>query len=1188
MYLKRLESVGFKSFAERINIAFVPGVTAVVGPNGSGKSNITDAIRWVLGEQSVKSLRGAKMEDVIFQGSDTRKPLNFAEVTLVLDNSSQSLPIDYEEINVTRRVYRSGVSEFYMNKQSCRLKDIIDLFMDSGLGQDSFSIISQGRVEEVLSSKAEERRIIFEEAAGVLKYKQRKRKAEYKLAETQENLNRVDDIIYEIDQQINPLKEQSEVATEYLRQMERLKEHEISLLITEIELLHKEWQTLLDELDEEKMREIQLKTEIQKKEAHLEVRRGDIQALDDQIETLQEKLLAMTQQVEQYEGKKQVLHERIKHFAKNKEKLVQQKHDTQSQLDKLHQSLEIEQAIYKELLATKQNTHEKINSFKQKLTTDQDELLEKIEGLKSEYIEYLNQQAAHRNEKQSIQQQLKQLKGKKSSQSERIHQLLVQKEDMEKQQHYLSEAFSKQEQNYLENKETIQNLKKRLSEERNQFNVAQENLYKGFQTITRLTSRKEMLEEMKDDFQGFFHGVKAVLQANKQKQLNGIHGAVIECIDVPKQYITAIETVLGGQAQHIVVEDDFTARETIKWLKQTKKGRATFLPLASIQPRSLAPAVIDKIESLPGFIGIASHLVHTSDTYAKVVHHLMGHVIIARTLKEANELAVLTKRRHRIVTLDGDVVNPGGSMSGGAKKNTNQSLFTRDKDLQELTKKLADYEYKAKALEQKVDKQNQTIEQSEVELEEKEQSIISEQQELQRTNAAYKKVEMELEALNDTFTFHEQDQEQFAQERQSLIANDEHLQGVLTTIHEHLMTTQKEIDKLTMQATELKENQAQIQRDLHRHQISFAEQEERVRNQNEKIMAIQKQFETVENQYEDYSNDLSELIRIQQDEITTEALEQDIQNKRKLTDDLTNDIQKLRTKRLQETQSLQDEELALKEENKQHYALIGVIQKQEVKTARLDADLENRLSTLQNDYTITFERACETYDQTTNIEETKYNVNKLKQSIETLGAVNLGSIDEYNRISERYTFLTEQKTDLIVAKETLYSIISEMDNVMKERFEKTFSKIKDEFTVVFKELFGGGHASLTLTDPNNILDTGIEINAQPPGKNLQHIGLLSGGERALTAISLLFSILRVRPVPFCVLDEVEAALDEANVVRFAKYVKLHSDETQFIVITHRKGTMEEADVLYGVTMQESGVSRLVSVQLEDTVELVNS
>ncbi|SEQ59431.1 condensin subunit Smc [Virgibacillus subterraneus] len=1188
MYLKRLESVGFKSFAERINVDFVPGVTAVVGPNGSGKSNITDAIRWVLGEQSARSLRGSKMEDIIFQGSDSRKPLNVAEVTLVLDNSDQALPLDYEEVSVTRRVYRSGESEFYINKQACRLKDIVELFMDSGLGREAFSIISQGKVEEILSSKAEERRTIFEEAAGVLKYKQRKKKAEYKLAETQENLNRVEDIIYEIEQQIDPLEEQAETAKKYLDKKEQLKQQEISLLVTEIEQLHEQWQALLDELDKEKMNEINLKTSIQQKEAKLEKERQEIHDLDEEIENLQANLLTTTQQLEQLEGKKQVHNERTKHFAENKEKLESQKNETANRIDKLKDELNEKNEQLSSLQAERNNTKQQVEQLEEKLTTDRENIAEQIEELKSEYIEFLNKQAAKRNEKQSIEQQQQQISGKKNKQAEKFEDLLIQRTELTNQKDKLQSDYSAQEKKYNAMASVIQQLKEKLSTDRQEFQEAQTKLYQGYQYIEKLKSKQEMLEDMKEDYQGFFYGVKAVLKAREERKLDGISGAVIELVDVPKTYITAIETVLGAQAQHVVVNDDTAARNAISWLKKTSNGRATFLPLSSIKARFVPQDVLTKVQNHDGFIGVAADLVSAHNDFQKAVNHLMGHVIIAKTLRDANEIAKIVMRKYRIVTLEGDVVNPGGSMSGGAQKKSNQSLFTREKDLQEVTDKLSEFQKKATAFEQKVDKQKQQIDTTEKELVDEEHAITNEHQMLQEIRSSYKEVEMKLVSLNDSLTLYDQDKQQFDHDNEELESRDKQLSSELDDISNQLVMVQNQINELTEQEADFKENQEQLQQDFQKAQVTLAEQEERLRSQREKTNTVSDQLTEYKAQFEKYASDLNDLLEMQNSTETEADIDQNIKLAKDDKEALTSKIQYMRSNRAERTQLMQDQERELKEENTKHQSFMQEIQQKEVKANRLDVELENRLSQLQSDYTITFEKAKQTYDKTEDIEETKSMVNQIKQAIDQLGTVNLGAIDEYDRISERYDFLSEQKNDLVEAKQTLYTVISEMDEEMQKRFGETFNQIKDEFAVVFEQLFGGGRAELKLTDPSNLLDTGVEIIAQPPGKRLQHLGLLSGGERALTAIALLFSILRVRPVPFCVLDEVEAALDEANVTRFAKYVNAYSENTQFIVITHRKGTMEEANVLYGVTMQESGVSRLVSVRLEDTKELVNS
>ncbi|WP_174613260.1 chromosome segregation protein SMC [Virgibacillus ihumii] len=1186
MYLKQLESVGFKSFAERINVDFVPGVTAVVGPNGSGKSNITDAIRWVLGEQSARSLRGSKMEDIIFQGSDTRNPLNVAEVTLVLENSDNVLPLDYEEISVTRRVYRSGESEFYINQQSCRLKDIIDLFMDSGLGREAFSIISQGKVEEILSSKAEERRTIFEEAAGVLKYKQRKKKAEYKLAETQENLNRVEDIIHEIEQQIDPLKEQAETAKKYLDKKDRLKQHEISLLVTEIEQFHEKWQSMLNELENEKLEEINLKTSIQKTEAKLENYRTELQHADEQIEKLQNDLLETTEKLERYESKKRVFNERTKHFTENKQKLEAQKKEAADKIEQLQRELQDENKKLSEVQKNSENTKRHVSELEAKLSIETDGLADRIEELKSDYIEYLNNQAAKRNEKQSIYEQLQQISGKKDRKYEKYANLLEERKahesELEKIKHHLNE----QEKNYNQQGDAFRQKKEDLSNKRNTFQESQTKLYQGYQYMEKLKSKKEMLEDMKDEFQGFFYGVKEVLKARENRKLSGIYGAVIELIDVPKQYITAIETVLGGQAQHVVVDDDRTARQAINWLKKTNSGRATFLPLGSIQPRFIPKDALAKIAGHQGFIGIAADLV--SSEFQEAVKHLMGHVLVAETLQDANEIASIVNRKNRVVTLDGDVVNPGGSMSGGARKKNSQSLFTREKDLQELSDKLAEFQKRATSFEANVDQQKQTINVMEQQLQELEQKVTDEQQKLQDLRAKYKEIEMKLGSLNENLSFYDQDNRQFDRDESELQTRDEQLTNNLQELAAHLENIQHEINERTAQKEELQDNREQIRNDLQQEQVSLAEQEERVKSQREKRDTVKKQLTEFNTQFSSYTAELNELMDLQNSSETEEEIEQVVQTVNADKKSITEKIQKLRTERMKRTQLIQDNERELKEENKNHQAFLQALQQKEVSANRLDVELENRLSKLQTEYTMTFEKAKKMYGKTEDPDKDRATVEQLKHAIDQLGTVNLGAIDEYDRISERYTFLSDQKNDLVEAKQTLYSVIAEMDEEMTSRFGDTFNQIRDEFASVFQQLFGGGRAELKLTDPKNLLDTGIDIVAQPPGKKLQHLGLLSGGERALTAISLLFAILRVRPVPFCVLDEVEAALDEANVSRFAKYIKIYSEKTQFIVITHRKGTMEEADVLYGVTMQESGVSRLVSVRLEDTKELVNS
>lgn len=1186
MFLKKLESVGFKSFAERIQVAFVPGVTAVVGPNGSGKSNITDAIRWVLGEQSAKSLRGSKMEDIIFQGSDSRKKLNVAEVTLLLDNTENHLPIDYDEVSVTRRVYRSGESEFYINKQVCRLKDIVDLFMDSGLGREAFSIISQGKVEEILSSKAVERRAIFEEAAGVLKYKQRKKKAEFKLAETKGNLNRVEDIMHEINQQIEPLEEQAMKAEKYLAHKADLKEKEVSLLVTMIDEVHGKYEALKHEIEQEKMAEIAMQTNIQQKQAELESARRDMQHQDEQIEQVQAQLVETIQALEQFSGKKQVLKERIKHFSENKEKLDRQKNEISHHMEQTSAQLEDDEKKLHTLKNARKDTAAKIKRLEETMVLKEEKLAEQIEDLKSQYIEYLNEQAAKHNEQQTIKQQEEQISRKQDRQTGKFQDLLNQRESLDDQYTLAKEELNNSEQFYKNAEQQMEQLKAEVSKEQQQFRDGQTKLYQGYRYIENLKSKKEMLEEMKEDFQGFFHGVKAVLQAKQQEKLYNIHGAVIELLDVEKQFITAIDTVLGGSSQHIVVENDRSARDAIAWLKKTNNGRATFLPLASIQERFIPAALQQRVEAHDGYVGIAANLVRTEAAYQKAINHLMGHVIIAKTLKDANEIAQLTERRFRVVTLEGDVVNPGGSMSGGAQKRKANSLFTREKDLQEISASLVAYEEKAAQLEASLQKKKQKIAMKEKELETLETSIYKSYQHYQEARTREKELASQLDYMANSLAIFDQEEQQYIEDSSELQARKKRLSADLKQLNKKISDVQAQMEELTAKQKEVQENQEKQQSMYYEMKITLAEQDERIKNQQERCKQLQGELASLREQHRKTANELDELMALKKADDHAEEVSASIQQKQAEKEELTKNIQELRRKRSDQGKWIADQDRELKEENKVHSAKVKEVQQKEVNANRMDVELENHLSQLATDYAMTYEKAKQTYEKVADMTEAKMIVQQTKKALEALGTVNLGAIDEFKRISERKEFLSAQQDDLVQASATLREVIAEMDAEMEALFGETFDSIKEAFSEVFKELFAGGHAELKLTDEKNLLETGVDIIAQPPGKKLQHLSLLSGGERALTAIALLFAILRVRPVPFCVLDEVEAALDEANVVRFAKYIKKYSDNTQFIVITHRKGTMEEANVLYGVTMQESGVSRLVSVRLEETKALL--
>lgn len=1188
MFLKKLESVGFKSFAERITVDFVPGVTAVVGPNGSGKSNITDAIRWVLGEQSAKSLRGTKMEDIIFQGSDSRKPLNFAEVTLVLDNEDNTLPIDYHEVSVTRRVYRSGESEFYLNQQSCRLKDIVDLFMDSGLGREAFSIISQGKVEEILSSKAEERRTIFEEAAGVLKYKNRKKKAESKLSETQDNLNRVEDIIYEIEGQLEPLKEQASLAKAFITHKETLTQTEISLLHAEIVELHRKWNDDLQKINQLKKDELSYATSIQSESATIEKEQLNIQKLDQTIEEMQQHLLALTEELEKLTGNKNVLEERTKNVTENKRKVAEDLESLKVDIANQASVCQKDEEQLADLQADRKETERELLDYQSQLSLRIEDIEEQIEKLKSEYIERLNEQAAHRNEQQTIENQLSQLDQRENQHQSKLNDQHKRRDDLLAQLDHLKVERDKLEKIVQKNDHEVKHKLGVLEEAESERQAMQNKLLKGYQVLEKLKSRKEMLEEMKEDFQGFFHGVKSVLMARDKGRINGIHGAVIELTQVPEPYVSALETALGGQAQHIVVDDDKAARQAIHWLKQTNNGRATFLPLKTMRSKKVTEALMARIKNHDGFVGIASSLVQTEQRFQVIIDHLLGNTIIAKTLKDANDIATLVERRFRVVTLDGDVVNPGGSMAGGARKKTNQSLFTRERDLQEATDKLNESNQRIKQFEQALAAKKNQISEYEATVTDLNNKIKLDQDKLNKIEAKLAESQVDLRHYDQHLRIYSQDKQQLDQDRKQLRGQQQEKVQALADIKVKITTLQEQIEHLTQKKTNNEKDKESLRVKYHELEVRLAQQTTQIENQTDKTAASRKRLDELMSKQTKLTEQMNDWLELERSQQNVSEINQEISEKQAEKQKTLDLIQSYRNQRLNLTTGLKDKEAHLKTIQNQRQALIEKIQNLEVKANRLDVELDTRLNHLESEYEMSFEKAKELYPKAENLEQTRQKVKLLKRTIADLGTVNLGAIDEYERIAERYQFLNDQQADLIEAKDTLFQIIYEMDEEMERRFEQTFSQIKKEFAYVFTELFGGGHAALTLTEPDNLLTTGVDIKAQPPGKKAQQLALLSGGERALTAIALLFAILRVRPVPFCVLDEVEAALDEANVNRFANYLKQYSRHTQFIVITHRKGTMEGADVLYGVTMQESGVSRFVSVKLEETKELLES
>lgn len=979
MYLKNIKAHGFKSFADHVDIELNNGITGVVGPNGSGKSNVVDAIRWVLGEQSVKSLRGdGNMADVIFSGSKSRNGMNVASVTLVFDNKDHYLPVHYDEVSIKRRVYRDGTNEYSLNGEKCRLKDITEILMDSGVAKESFNIISQGKIEEIISSKPTDRRIIFEEAAGVLKYKRRKEEALRKLDRTHDNMNRVNDIMKELEVQVTPLKEQKEQAEKYLETKNELEQIEIALIASDIEKVNEEYQNKKDRIENLNTELLNANFEKTSGDAKIEEYKVKVAHLETEIAELQASLLEYTKLVEQLNSRKTVLLERKKYEVED---------------GKLHQEM---------------------------ITLKEEEL-----KLKNQ-IELLNQ------ENKSL---------KETLQKEKVK---------------------------------VENYGKDLEKQKKSKRELEENLTKQVRSEQSLSLKIEQLQDSIEHNGTLPYAVKSVLDHPK---LRGIHNVIGNVIEVEEQYTKAIMTSLGYATSYIIVDDEQSAKEAINYLKQNKAGRATFFPLNIIKPKYVDYETIKQISELEVSIDIAANLVKYDKKYDGIIKNQLGNVIVADTIDNANKIARKINYRYRIVTLDGELLHVGGSLTGG-EASKNRNMLT---EKQELETKLKEHEQAIKTI---------------------------------------KELENQINEI-DSLTKGIEDSEYLA-------------------------------SKSFIETEEILKNK----------QILISEREEELNHLSEEITSMNHLMnQTLDEEEQEI---LNEFYKKEQQK---KSIELELSNKTKEKLELSEELQEIEFEQRRENS-------ALNLKNKELRDL-------EIEVNRMDVKLDHYLSTLSETYNMTFEKARADYALGMEEEIARTKVMNLKRDIKELGMVNLGAIEEYARVSERYEFLIHQSEDLMGAENTLLEIISEMDSVMEREFMDTFKVISAHFEETFKELFHGGTAALKLTDSSNILETGIEIVASPPGKKLTSISLLSGGEKTFTAISLLFAILKSRPVPFCVLDEVEAALDEVNVDSFGKYLLKLKEKTQFILITHKKKTMEYADVLYGITMQESGVSKLVSVKLEE-------
>ena len=1184
MYLKRIEIAGFKSFADRTKIEFEEGVTAVIGPNGSGKSNITEAIRWVLGEQSAKSLRGGKMPDIIFAGSESRKQLNIAEVTVVLDNTDNYLPLGFSEVSVTRRYRRTGESDFFINKKACRLKDIQDLFMDSGLGKESFSIISQGKVEAIFASKPEDRRGIFEEAAGVLKYKQRKRKAEQKLFETEDNLSRVQDIIYELEDQLTPLAAQSEAAKEFLALKKELTATDVSLTVAKIKQTRDSWESAKTDFEELSKTVEEKSRFIQQTEQQLGTLREKRGSLDEQLETGQQQLLHLSEALKQAEGQKALLSERSKNTQKTSAEYRETLNEQRKKKDDAQANLQEVQTQQADKQTEKVALEEKIQQLTNEAEKYKKSPKELLEDLRGTYVELMQESANVSNELKYLERQYTQETAKNQQSVTRFEALRDQLEELTEQQSAAQTKTKTLEAQLTEEQENYRRLAEEKNAAQQQLQKEQQLMYDMMSQVQQARARQKSLQEIQENYSGFYQGVRSVLQ--HKEQLSGIVGAVAELIEVPEKYTLAIETALGASAQHIIVENEKDARQGITFLKKQRSGRGTFLPLTTIKPRSLGAHHYQAIKDVDGFLGVASELVSFSENVAPVMQNLLGAIVIARDLDSANLLARQLRYQVRIVSLDGDVMNAGGSMTGGATKQGNRgNLFNQGHELAEWTKRYEEINQALQAKEAFVrDLQAKIADQTE--------SLETLRTQGEQTRLAYQEAQSSEERVATELTRLQKEQSLFSYEAKELesFLNDYQVQKETLEFKQVELKTQQdkinqEIQQLNEESDQLEEKRAGINAELSRLQADYAVLDERLLYLERQALGFEEQINELTNQIVNLENQLLALSSDSSDhEESEESLTQRLTELATAREHLQEQLAVWKEMRQSLQQQVDQADSELTEANREQKQLLARQSQADVQKNRYELKLDNALAYLQEEYSLTFEGAEAQADPEIDQQVAQTEVSHLKQAIEKLGPVNLNAIEQYQQVEERYDFLTTQRDDLLSAKEQLFETMDEMDDEVKTRFFTTFQAIREKFNVVFPNMFGGGRAELVLTDPDDLLNTGIEIEAQPPGKKLQSLSLLSGGERALTAIALLVSIIQVRPVPFCVLDEVEAALDEANVARFGRYLSAFQNDTQFIVVTHRKGTMEAADVLYGVTMQESGVSKIISVRLEEVKE----
>ena len=1185
MYLKSIEIQGFKSFANKILFEFHNGITGIVGPNGSGKSNVADAVRWVLGEQRIKQLRGASMQDVIFAGTELRKPQGFAYVAITLDNSDHQLAIDYDEVTVARRLYRSGESEYRINGSSCRLKDISELFYDTGIGKEGYSIIGQGQIDKILSGKPEERRELFDEAAGIVKFKRRKVIAQKKLEDEKQNLVRVGDILTELEKQVGPLARQSEAAKKYLTLKEQLKVLDVNLFLMESE-------TIRNQLEEVGKRENIVSQDIEETARQSEEAKETYSRLEQELSDLETEMTSKREQLSQaemekgsLEGQINVLGEQINteqmnadHIHARMEAIKKEREEKQKQLAEYEKE---GSGIRSQEKDSSQGLHE----AEERLRSQDEQIMlldQRIEAGKGSMIDTLNERASLTAKEQRYEAMLEQIQVRRSEVCQR---LLRSKSDE-----------SAQEELLLAEQEKRKQSDQRMAELLTAQTVCEDGIESSSQEVRRITrslhqqqqeyqtksTRLESLRNLAERYEGYGNSIRRVMEV--RDRVHGIHGVVADLITTEKQYETAIETALGGSIQNVVTDSDQTAKQLIEYLKKNKYGRVTFLPLASIGQRGgfSQPEALKE----PGIIGLASDLVSVRPEYQVLAKYLLGRVVVASTIDQAIQVAKKYRYSLRIVTLEGELLSAGGSMTGGAFKNSS-NLLGRKRELEELEEACKKTLAMTERLQEELAVSEGDLKEKQEELEriknqEHEESL---NQNTFRLNIS--QLEDKREEIRDSAKDLNLENSQLEMQIRDIEGSRQKLAEDFAKLNQQNEQTGRDVEKLTGQMEQVRQARDSLTHELEEARLKQAGLKQQVDFVMENIRRVKEELRRLEEELgglESGTGDSGRIIEEKRRQI--EELREQTQDAVRRREAFGQQVEELRIRR----EAMAREQKDIFTNREELAARAGRLDKDlfrlQSQKEKLEEKLESHVNYMWSEYELTFTTAKALRDpQWTVISELRGRIEELKNGIRALGNVNVNAIEDFKEISQRYEFMKTQHDDLVEAEKTLLQIIEELDTGMRRQFEEKFREIRNEFDRVFKELFGGGHGRLELMEGEDILEAGIQIIAQPPGKKLQNMMQLSGGEKALTAISLLFAIQNLKPSPFCLLDEIEAALDDSNVDRFAGYLHKLIKNTQFIVITHRRGTMVASDRLYGITMQEKGVSALVSVNLiEDQLD----